>query len=163
MLLCLFLFGLLRSCDAWLVPLRSSLVLRTRSHQLNIRRQSASRFCPAGLSKLLEIRAESHPSGPRGHRGITGGLSDVHACCVIGGEGGGETSSFEQWKEFFLRNNLADPTTAATSWERQHGNKQQTMTTEKVKLLYSENSPRLQCASHPTVPCIPPYCTVHRT
>lgn len=43
-------------------------------------------------------------------------VSDEQA--TVGDEpGSSSSSSFEQWKEFFLRNNLADPSRSKTSWD----------------------------------------------
>lgn len=127
------------SCDAWLISFGASSVIDVRAHR--------QRNCYSNSWELLQSK------GCRTRHRVQQ-EHDVHVWSALYGEGAGaggrererdeemagSKSSFEEWKEYFLRNNLGDPMTAPTSWEGGNSGNSRKISTPrsraKVKLQY---------------------------
>lgn len=103
----IFIPALFASCDAWFVALRASPVIDLRAQRNKVSYGSCLRH---EQDRIGGVGRDVHVGVALRGRGDEGIEEDAATAATL-------SPSFEEWQEYFLRNNLGDPSTASTSWE----------------------------------------------
>lgn len=143
LLFLLSVVALFFSCDGWLVSFGGPSFIDLRAH-----RQQRNCYRWGLLQQSPRCRARHRVQQQH----------DVHVWSALYGEGPGAQgqgregdveitsgeSSFEDWKEYFLRNNLGDPMTAPSSWEEENSSSRSGTGSSSMNSSKKISTPRLK-------------------